>query len=72
MLIGFIVFLMSMSAAQSLALKRNEKLVSNHELIGLGAANVASALTGGFAVTGSLSRSAVNFSRPAPTRRWPA
>jgi SulP family sulfate permease len=29
--------------AQALALKRNEKLVSNHELIGLGAANVASA-----------------------------
>ncbi|ELX08061.1 sulfate transporter [Janthinobacterium sp. HH01] len=67
LLIGFIVFLMSMSAAQSLALKRNEKLVSNHELIGLGAANVASALTGGFPVTGSLSRSAVNFAAGANT-----
>jgi SulP family sulfate permease len=67
LLIGFIVFLMSMSAAQSLALKRNEKLVSNHELIGLGAANVASALSGGFAVTGSLSRSAVNFAAGANT-----
>jgi SulP family sulfate permease len=43
LLIGFIVFLMSMSGAQALAQKRNEKLVSNHELIGLGAANVASA-----------------------------
>ncbi|MYN44893.1 sulfate permease [Pseudoduganella sp. FT93W] len=67
LLIGFIVFLMSMSAAQSLALKRNEKLVSNHELIGLGAANIASALTGGFPVTGSLSRSAVNFAAGAHT-----
>ena len=67
MLIGFIVFLMSMSAAQTLALKRNEKLVSNHELIGLGAANVASALSGGFPVTGSLSRSAVNFAAGANT-----
>lgn len=67
LLIGFIVFLMSMSAAQSLALKRNEKLVSNHELIGLGAANVASALSGGFPVTGSLSRSAVNFAAGANT-----
>ncbi|WP_332855750.1 SulP family inorganic anion transporter [Duganella sp. S19_KUP01_CR8] len=67
LLIGFIIFLMSMSAAQSLALKRNEKLVSNHELIGLGAANVASALTGGFPVTGSLSRSAVNFAAGANT-----
>jgi SulP family sulfate permease len=67
LLIGFMVFLMSMSAAQSLALKRNEKLVSNHELIGLGAANVASALSGGFPVTGSLSRSAVNFAAGANT-----
>jgi SulP family sulfate permease len=67
LLIGFIVFLMSMSAAQALALKRNEKLVSNHELVGLGAANVASALSGGFPVTGSLSRSAVNFAAGANT-----
>jgi SulP family sulfate permease len=67
LLIGFMVFLMSMSAAQSLAQKRNEKLVSNHELVGLGAANVASALSGGFPVTGSLSRSAVNFAAGANT-----
>ncbi|NRR29660.1 sulfate permease [Oxalobacteraceae bacterium] len=65
LLIGFIVFLMSMSAAQTLALKRNEKLLSNHELLGLGAANVASALSGGFPVTGSISRSAVNFAAGA-------
>lgn len=67
LLIGFVVFLMSMSAAQTLALKRNEKLHSNHELIGLGAANVASALSGGFPVTGSMSRSAVNFAAGANT-----
>ncbi len=67
LLIGFIVFLMSMSAAQTLALKRGEKLVSNHELIGLGAANLASALSGGFPVTGSMSRSAVNFAAGANT-----
>ncbi|MES2260222.1 MAG: sulfate permease [Pseudomonadota bacterium] len=67
LLIGFMVFLMSMSAAQTLALKRNEKLVSNHELVGLGAANVASMLSGGFPVTGSMSRSAVNFSAGANT-----
>jgi SulP family sulfate permease len=67
LLIGFVIFLMSMSAAQTLALKRNEKLVSNHELLGLGAANVASALSGGFPVTGSLSRSAVNFAAGANT-----
>jgi sulfate permease, SulP family len=67
MLIGFMVFLMSMSAAQSLALRRNEKLVSNQELIGLGAANVASFLSGGLPVTGSMSRSAVNFAAGAHT-----
>ena len=67
LLIGFIVFLMSMSAAQTLAQRRNEKLHSNRELIGLGAANLASALSGGFPVTGSMSRSAVNFAAGAHT-----
>ncbi|TWI69629.1 SulP family sulfate permease [Pseudoduganella lurida] len=67
LLIGFVVFLMSMSAAQTLAQKRGEKLVSNRELVGLGAANVASMFSGGFPVTGSLSRSAVNFAAGANT-----
>ncbi|WP_426337584.1 SulP family inorganic anion transporter [Pseudoduganella sp. R-31] len=67
LLVGFVVFIMSMSAAQSLALKRNEKLVSNRELIGLGAANVASMVSGAFPVTGSMSRSAVNFAAGAQT-----
>ncbi|QBE66956.1 SulP family inorganic anion transporter [Pseudoduganella lutea] len=67
LLIGFVVFLMSMSAAQTLAQKRGEKLVSNRELVGLGAANVASMVSGAFPVTGSLSRSAVNFAAGANT-----
>ncbi len=67
LLIGFMTFLISMSAAQTLALKRQEKLNSNYELIGLGAANIGSALTGGFPVTGSISRSAVNFAAGANT-----
>jgi SulP family sulfate permease len=67
LLVGFVIFLISMSAAQSLALKRNEKLASNHELVGLGAANVASMLSGAFPVTGSMSRSAVNFAAGAQT-----
>lgn len=67
LLIGFMIFLISMSAAQALALKRQEKLHSNFELIGLGAANIGSALSGGFPVTGSMSRSAVNFSAGANT-----
>ena len=67
LLIGFMTFLISMSAAQTLALKRQEKLNSNYELIGLGAANIGSALSGGFPVTGSISRSAVNFAAGANT-----
>jgi len=68
LLIGFMVFLISMSGAQTLALKRAEKLHSNYELIGLGAANLGSALSGGFPVTGSISRSAVNFAAGANTQ----
>lgn len=67
LLIGFVIFLISMSAAQALAQKRQEKLQSNYELIGLGVANLGSALSGGFPVTGSISRSAVNFSAGANT-----
>nr|WP_308621488.1 SulP family inorganic anion transporter [Massilia sp. Se16.2.3] len=68
LLIGFMVFLISMSGAQALALKRAEKLHSNYELLGLGAANLGSALSGGFPVTGSISRSAVNFAAGANTQ----
>ncbi|MGH8854736.1 MAG: SulP family inorganic anion transporter [Telluria sp.] len=62
---AFMVFLISMSGAQALALKRGEKLGSNRELVGLGAANIGSALSGGFPVTGSISRSAVNYAAGA-------
>lgn len=67
LLIAFIIFLMSMSAAQTLAARRGEKLRTNGELLGLGAANLASAVSGGFPVTGSMSRSAVNFAAGANT-----
>jgi sulfate permease, SulP family len=67
LLIGFMIFVISMSAAQNLALQRQEKLNSNFELLGLGAANIASALSGAFPVTGSMSRSAVNFAAGANT-----
>lgn len=68
LLIGFMSFLIAMSAAQALALRRFEKLHTNRELVGLGLANVGSALSGGFPVTGSLSRSAVNFAAGARTQ----
>lgn len=67
LLIGFMVFLCSQSAAVTLAQRRGERIDTNHELLGLGAANLASALSGGFPVTGSISRSAVNFAAGANT-----
>lgn len=67
LLIAFIVFLSGQSAAVSLAQKRGERINSNSELLGLGAANLASAFSGSFAVTGSLSRSAVNYAAGANT-----
>lgn len=68
LLIGFMSFLIAMSGAQALAVKRAEKLHTNRELVALGAANLGSALSGGFPVTGSLSRSAVNFAAGANTQ----
>ncbi|MER2622471.1 MAG: SulP family inorganic anion transporter [Accumulibacter sp.] len=67
LLIAFMIFLSSQSAAQALAEKRGEKITVNHELLGLGAANLASAFGGGFPVTGSISRSAVNYAAGANT-----
>jgi SulP family sulfate permease len=65
LLIGLMCFLLSMSGAQALAAKKGEKLLTNAELVGLGAANIGSFLSGAFPVTASLSRSAVNFSAGA-------
>ncbi len=67
LLIGFMIFLSSQSAAVTLAHKRNERIDTDRELLGLGAANLASAVSGGFPVTGSISRSAVNYAAGANT-----
>lgn len=67
LVIAFMAFLAGQSAAQALAQKRNERINTNRELLGLGAANLASAVSGGFAVTGSISRSAVNYAAGANT-----
>jgi SulP family sulfate permease len=67
LLMAFIVFISSMSAAQALAERRHERLRTDRELLGLGLANVASALSGSLPVTGSISRSAVNFAAGANT-----
>ena len=67
LLISLVGFVESVSVAQSLALKRQQRIVPNRELLGLGAANVASAFSGGYPVTGGFARSVVNFAAGANT-----
>lgn len=65
--ISLVGFVESVSVAQTLAAKRRQRIAPNQELIGLGAANIGSALAGGFPVTGGFSRSVVNFDAGAQT-----
>lgn len=67
LLISVIGFVESVSVAQTLAAKRRQRISPNQELIGLGASNIASAVSGGFPVTGGFSRSVVNFDAGAET-----
>ncbi len=67
LLISVIGFVESVSVAQTLAAKRRERIDPDQELIGLGAANLGAAVTGGFPVTGGFSRSVVNFDAGART-----
>ncbi|MDO6589915.1 sodium-independent anion transporter [Loktanella sp. D2R18] len=66
-LISLIGFVESISVAQTLAAKKRQRIDPDQELIGLGAANVGAAFTGGFPVTGGFSRSVVNFDAGAET-----
>jgi len=66
-LISLVGFVESVSVAQTLAAKRRQRIVANQELIGLGTANLASAISGGYPVTGGFARSVVNFDAGAAT-----
>ena len=66
-LISVIGFVESISVAQTLAAKKRQRIDPDQELIGLGAANLGAAFTGGFPVTGGFSRSVVNFDAGAQT-----
>jgi SulP family sulfate permease len=67
LLISLIGFAESISIGQTLAAKRRQRIDPNQELVGLGSANIAASLSGGFPVTGGLSRSVVNFEAGAKT-----
>lgn len=66
-LISIIGFVESISVAQTLAAKKRQRIDPDQELIGLGAANLGAAFTGGFPVTGGFSRSVVNYDAGAET-----
>ena len=57
MLVGFAE---SLGTAKTYAQRDNREIDPNRELIGLGAANLGAGISGGFAVNGSLSRTAVS------------
>ena len=69
LLISIIGFVESISVAQTLAAKKRQRIDPNQELIGLGAANLGAAFTGGYPVTGGFARSVVNFDAGAATPR---
>jgi SulP family sulfate permease len=63
--IALVGFVESVSVGQSLAMRRQERIDPNRELLGLGAANVAAAVAGGLPVTGGFSRTVVNHAAGA-------
>lgn len=67
LLISIIGFVESVSVAQTLAAKKRQRIDPDQELIGLGAANLGAAFTGGYPVTGGFARSVVNFDAGAET-----
>ncbi len=67
LLICIVGYVESISVALTLAAKRRQRVDPDQELIALGVADVGSAVSGGFPVTGGLSRSVVNFDAGAQT-----
>jgi SulP family sulfate permease len=65
--ITIVGFMESVAVAKVYARRNRYELVPNNELVGLGAANVASGLFGGYPITGGFSRTAVNATAGART-----
>ncbi|HEY9809700.1 MAG TPA: solute carrier family 26 protein [Halomicronema sp.] len=65
--ISFVGFMEAFAVAKFLASKKRQQVDANQEFIALGAANLTAAFSGGYPVTGGLSRSVVNFSAGANT-----
>lgn len=67
MIIGLLGFVEAISIAKAMAAQTRQRLSANQELIGQGLANISAGLFSGYAVSGSFSRSAVNFAAGAVT-----
>ncbi|UJS25370.1 SulP family inorganic anion transporter [Thiothrix winogradskyi] len=65
--IGLIGFVEAISIAKAMASQTRQRLSANQELVGQGLSNITSGVFGGYAVSGSFSRSAVNFASGAMT-----
>lgn len=65
--IAAVGYMESIAVARSMASKRRQTVDANQELLALGLANLGAAFTGGYPVTGGLSRSVVNFEAGART-----
>jgi len=68
LLIALIAFTESHAVAKSFAAKKRETVGANRELVAIGAANLASAVSGGFPVAGGFARTAVSYAAGAATR----
>ena len=66
--IAIIAYVESVAIAKVTANLRNQKIDPNQELIALGAANLATAFSGGMSVAGGFSRTMVNFTAGARTQ----
>lgn len=66
-MIGLVAFVETYSIGTTLASRHRRRVNPDQELLALGAANVAAALTGAYPVAGSFSRSSVNVSAGART-----
>ncbi len=67
LVIGVLGFVEAISVAKAISSETRQRLSANQELVGQGLSNLVSAFFQGYAVSGSFSRSAVNFSADART-----
>ncbi|MCC5882066.1 MAG: sulfate permease [Halomonas sp.] len=67
LLISVVGFVESVSMGQMLAARRRERISPNQELVGLGGANIAAAVSSGMPVSGGLTRTVINHDAGAQT-----